>query len=400
MFKTKIRENAVNQVAFPILLSLSMAHLLNDAIQSLVAAVYPIIKDSFGLTFFQIGIITFCFQLSSSLFQPLVGVYTDKKPLPFALAIGMVFSFFGVVLLSQAWSFHVVLVSVVLLGIGSSVFHPEASRMTFIASGGKRGFAQSVFQVGGNLGSALGPLIAALIVAPYGQGNILWFAIAAFLAIVILYNVGNWYKPKALRERVLRKQKVKIFVEKSSMPHTKVMWGIGILLILVFSKFFYTASITSYYTFYLMSKFGVSIQDSQVYLFVYLFAAAAGTLLGGPLGDKFGRKIVIWLSILGVVPFALALPFLSLFWTVVFSAFIGLILSSAFPAILVFAQELLPGKVGTISGLFFGFAFGMAGVGSAIFGQIADSQSIEYVFRICSFLPLLGLVALFLPKTS
>lgn len=391
---------AINPLAMPILMAISSAHFLNDAIQSLVSAVYPILKDSFELSFFKIGLITFVFQLASSIFQPIVGYFSDKRPMPYGLAIGMLFSFLGIVLLSQAWTFELVLLAVALIGTGSSIFHPEASKITFLASGGRRSFAQSVFQVGGNLGSALGPLLAALIIAPYGQGNILWFGLIAFVAVIILFKIGKWYKPKALRIRVMKRQNIVTASEKSDLPRKTVVFGIIILLTLIFSKFVYTAGITSYYTFYLIDKFNVTVQDSQIYLFIYLFAVASGTLIGGALGDRFGRKKIIWMSILGAVPFALALPHLNLIWTIIFSGCIGFIISSAFPAIIVYATELLPGKVGTISGLFYGFAFGIAGLGSALLGQVADNTSIEYVFSLCAYLPLLGFVALLLPKAK
>jgi len=391
---------ATSSMVMPILIAISSAHFLNDAIQSLVSAIYPILKESFELTFFKIGLITFVFQLASSIFQPLVGYFSDQRPMPFGLAIGMLFSLVGIVLLSQAWSFAWLLISVAFIGTGSSIFHPEASKITFLASGGRRSFAQSVFQVGGNLGSALGPLLAAIIIAPYGQGNILWFAVIAFVALIIVFNIGRWYKPKTLRLRVIRRQNLSKENEKPMLPRRTVMFGIVILLLLIFSKFVYTAGISSYYTFYLMDKFQVSVQNSQIFLFIYLFAVAAGTMIGGAMGDRFGRKKIIWISILGAMPFALALPYLDLMWTIIFSGCIGFIISSAFPAIIVYATELLPGKVGTISGLFYGFAFGIAGLGSALLGQVADHTSIEYVFRLCAYLPLLGFVALLLPKAK
>lgn len=385
-----------NQTVYPILFAISFSHLLNDTIQSLIPAIYPLVKDSFSLTFGQIGLITFVFQLSSSLLQPIVGSITDKKPYPYALPIGMGFSLMGLVMLSLANSFTLVLVSVGLIGMGSAVFHPEASRMAHAAAGANRGMAQSIFQVGGNAGSSLGPLLAALIIAPFGRLNVIWFSFAALTAIIVLYRVGGWYKPKALRALVERKNKVNI--EKSSFSPKTITISVIVLLLLIFSKYFYFAGITSYYTFYLIDKFGLSIQSSQLYLFAFLFAVAAGTMVGGPIGDRVGRKYVIWASILGASPFALALPYANLFWTAVLSIIIGFIISSAFSAILVYAQELLPGKVGMVSGLFFGFAFGVAGVASALLGQLADKTSIEYVYHICSYLPLLGIVAAFLPN--
>lgn len=388
---------SVEQTIYPVLFALSFSHLLNDTIQSLIPAIYPIVKDSFQLSFSQIGVITLVFQLSSSLLQPVVGTLTDRRPYPYALPVGMGFSLLGLVLMSMAPSYLWILVSVALVGVGSSVFHPEASRMAYVASGGRRGFAQSLFQVGGNAGSAIGPLLAALIIAPYGQFNVIWFSIAALVAIVILYRIGKWYKPKSIRNYILRKNKVKEVVTQH-VPRRVVIVSIVVLLVLIFSKYFYFASLTSYYTFYLIDKFGVTVQQSQLYLFVFLFAVAAGTMIGGPVGDRIGRKYVIWLSILGASPFALALPYANLFWTVILSFVIGMVIASAFSAILVYAQELLPGNVGMVSGLFFGFAFGMGGIGSAVLGQLADRESISYVYHICSFLPLIGIVAAFLPN--
>src|SRR5690606_18375980 len=306
---------AVEQTIYPVLFALSFSHLLNDTIQSLIPAIYPLVKDSFRLSFSQIGLITLVFQLSSSLLQPIVGVLTDRKPYPYALPVGMGFSLVGLVLLAFAPSYAWVLVSVALVGVGSSVFHPEASRMAYVASGGRRGFAQSLFQVGGNAGSAIGPLLAALLIAPFGQYNVAWFSIAALTAIIILYRIGKWYKPKSIRNYILRKNKVKV-VTQQTLPRRTVVVSIVVLLILIFSKYFYLTSLTSYYTFYLIDKFGVSVQQSQVYLFVFLFAVAAGTMIGGPLGDRIGRKYVIWLSILGASPFTLVLPYANLLWTV------------------------------------------------------------------------------------
>ncbi len=382
------------KTVFPILFAISFSHLLNDTIQSLIPAIYPIVKDTFSLSFAQIGLITLTFQLAASLLQPFVGVYTDRKPQPYSLAIGMGFTLLGLVVLSRAPNFEVIIFSVALVGIGSSIFHPEASRMAHMASGGRRGFAQSVFQVGGNAGSSIGPLLAALIIVPYGQSNIIWFSVLALLAIFILINVGGWYKRK-IRIKARRPSMDAIHIQ--TLPRKKVIISVLILLVLIFSKYFYLASMSSYYTFYMIHKFGVSVQSSQVYLFIFLFSVAAGTLIGGPLGDKFGRKYVIWGSILGVAPFTLLLPHADLFWTAVLTIPIGLILASAFSAILVYAQELIPGKVGMIAGLFFGFAFGMGGVGSAVLGALADRTSIEYVFQICAFLPLIGLITWALP---
>lgn len=384
----------IEKTVFPILFALSFSHLLNDTIQSLIPAIYPIIKTSYHLSFSQIGLITLTFQLAASLLQPFVGLYTDKKPQPYSLAIGMGFTLIGLVSLSQSSHFYTILISVSFIGIGSSVFHPEASRMAHAASGGKRGLAQSVFQLGGNAGSALGPLLAAWIIVPYGQFSVVWFSVIALLAIVILTYVGNWYKAFMLS----RSKKINIQTVVNQFSRGKVIFLVCILLLLIFSKYFYMASLTNYFTFYLIDKFKVSVQTSQIYLFVFLFSVAAGTLLGGPIGDKIGRKYVIWASILGTAPFALLLPHANLFWIGVLIVPIGMILASAFSAILVYAQELIPGKVGLVAGLFFGFAFGMGGIGSALLGKLADSTSIEYVFNVCAFLPLIGLLTGFLPN--
>jgi len=384
----------IEKTVFPILFALSFSHLLNDTIQSLIPAIYPIIKTSYHLSFSQIGLITLTFQLAASLLQPFVGLYTDKKPQPYSLAIGMGFTLIGLVSLSQSTHFYTILLSVCFIGIGSSIFHPEASRMAHAASGGKRGLAQSVFQLGGNAGSSLGPLLAAWIIVPYGQFSVIWFSVIALLAIIILTYVGNWYKGFMLS----RSKKVNIQTVVNQFSRSKVIFSVCILLLLIFSKYFYMASLTNYFTFYLIDKFHVSVQTSQVYLFVFLFSVAAGTLLGGPIGDKIGRKYVIWASILGTAPFALLLPHASLFWVGVLIVPIGMILASAFSAILVYAQELIPGKVGLVAGLFFGFAFGMGGIGSALLGKLADSTSIEYVFNVCAFLPLIGLLTGFLPN--
>jgi FSR family fosmidomycin resistance protein-like MFS transporter len=386
----------VNNTAFVVLFALSFMHLSNDALQSLIPAIYPVVKESLNLNFSQIGLITLVFQLASSLLQPIVGWYTDKKPQPYSLPVGMSFSMIGIILLSLANSFPLVLIAVAFTGIGSSVLHPEASRLAYMASGGKTGLAQSIFQVGGNFGSSLGPLLAALIIVPYGQSNVIWFALLAFGTILVMLRISRWYKQNMYR---LKPQgQTPTSKGYGTLPKGKVVFAMGILLILIFSKYLYTASIASYYTFYLIDKFGVSIRESQYYLFAYLFSAAVGTFLGGPIGDRIGRKYVIWISILGVTPFTLLLPHVNLFWTCIFTILIGLILSSAFSAILVYAQELIPGKVGMIAGLFFGFAFGIAGIGSALMGKLADHTSIEHVYFICSFLPLIGLVTGFLPN--
>lgn len=392
-----LKENArtAGKTVFPILIAISSSHMLNDTLQSIIPAIYPVVKDSFKLSFTQIGLITLTFQLSASLFQPFVGYYTDRKPQPYSLAIGMAFTLIGLVLLSRAPSFEILIVAVALVGTGSSIFHPEASRVAHMASGGRRGFAQSVFQVGGNFGSSIGPLLAALIIVPYGQSNIIWFSLLALIAILLLIKVGEWYKRKV---RIKARRPGKEHHQVQVLSRNKTIFSVFILLILIFSKYIYLASMTSYYTFYTIHKFGVSVQDSQVYMFIFLFAVAAGTIIGGPLGDRIGRKYVIWASILGVAPFSLLLPHVNLFWTIILTIPIGLILASAFSAILVYAQELFPGKVGMISGLFFGFAFGMAGIGSAVLGQLADQTSIEYVYQVCAYLPLIGLITAFLPN--
>ena len=386
----------MNKTVYPILFAISFSHLLNDTIQSLIPAIYPILKRNYDLTFAQVGLITFTFQMAASLLQPFVGIYTDKKPQPYSLAAGMGFTLTGLVILSMSHHFYLVLVSVALIGIGSSVFHPESSRMAHSAAGGQPGLAQSIFQLGGNLGSSIGPLLAAWIIVPHGQISIAWFSLIALLAIFVLTKVGNWYKTFVIGRR--SKSKTQDAVFHPSFSKRKVYGSVVILLILIFSKYFYLAGFTSYFTFYLINKFHVGIQTSQIYLFVFLFSVAGGTLIGGPLGDRFGRKYVIWFSILGTAPFAMALPYANLFWTIVLVVPIGLILSSAFSAILVYAQELIPGKIGLVSGLFFGFAFGMGGIGSALLGNLADKTSIIYVFHICSFLPLIGIITGLLPN--
>jgi FSR family fosmidomycin resistance protein-like MFS transporter len=388
---------AVQATVFPILFIISFSHMLNDMMQSVISAVYPLIKDEFQLSFTEIGLITFTFQLTASLLQPFVGAYTDKKPLPMSLSIGMGFTFVGLILLSVAGSFAVVLVSVALVGVGSSVFHPESSRVAHMASGGKKGLAQSIFQVGGNAGSALGPLLAALIVMPFGMASVSWLSLAAVLGMVLLWRVGKWYQGHLY----LKQTKAAVATEhRPAISKTRVVVAIGILLLLIFSKYFYMASMTSYFTFFLMDKFSITAQESQVYLFAFLAAVAAGTILGGPVGDRFGRKFVIWFSILGVAPFTLLLPYVSLFWSVVLAAIIGVIIASAFSAILVYATELVPGKVGTVAGLFFGLAFGMGGLGSAVLGNLADHTSINFVFKLCAFLPLIGIVTGLLPEVE
>jgi FSR family fosmidomycin resistance protein-like MFS transporter len=386
---------AAEAATFAILVALSFSHLLNDMMQSLLPAIYPLLKTKFALDFGQIGLITFTFQITASLLQPVVGLYTDKRPMPFSLAVGMGFTLIGLLLLSGAASFAMLLTAAAMIGLGSSVFHPESSRVARMASGGRHGMAQSFFQVGGQAGQALGPLLAAFVVVPHGQGSVAWFALFALLGMVVLLNVGRWYR--AARQRIAARPRAAAHAG-STLSHRRVTASIVILLVLIFSKYFYMASLNTYYTFYLIHKFGVSVQTAQILLFVFLGAVAAGTFAGGPIGDRIGRKYVIWGSILGVLPFTLALPHASLAWTVVLSVLIGLILASAFSAILVYAQELLPGKVGTVSGMFFGFAFGMGGLGAALLGVLADRTSIDFVYSVCAFLPLLGLLTVFLPN--
>lgn len=385
---------AVKRTSFSILGAISVSHLLNDMIQSLILAIYPLLQAEFSLSFAQIGLITLTYQLTASLLQPLIGLYTDKHPQPYSLPIGMGFTLSGILLLAVATTFPVVLLAAALVGTGSSVFHPESSRVARMASGGRHGLAQSVFQVGGNFGSALGPLLAAILIAPYGKGNVGWFSLAALLAIVVLLQVSKWYQQQ---QKMTHGKIVKVSSAKV-LPKKTVISTLVILMVLIFSKYFYLTSISSYYTFYLMHKFGVSVQNAQIHLFAFLFAVAAGTIIGGPLGDRIGRKYVIWGSILGVAPFTLILPYASLYWTGVLTVIIGVILASAFSAILVYAQELIPGKVGMVSGLFFGFAFGMGGLGAAVLGYVADLTSIELVYQICAFLPLLGIFTALLPN--
>lgn len=375
--------------------AISLSHGLNDLVQSLIPAVYPLLKQEFALDFGQIGLITLMFQMTASLLQPFVGLYTDHRPMPFSLAIGMAITLVGLLLLSAAPSFGVILAAAALVGIGSSVFHPEASRVARLASGGRFGFAQSLFQVGGNGGSALGPLLAAFVVVPRGQGSIAWFSLVALVAILILTAVGRWY---AGQIGGTRQKPAGAAIQP--LPRRKVVVSLGVLMMLVFSKYLYLSSINSFYPFYLMTKFGVDKQDALIRLFIFLAAVAAGTIVGGPLGDRFGRKLVIWGSILGVLPFTLMLPFADLLWTTILSVVIGLILASAFSAILVFAQELVPGKVGMVSGLFFGMAFGMAGIGAALLGILADHTSITFVYKVCAYLPVLGILAYFLPDAT
>ena len=384
----------VQRTVYSVLGAISFSHLLNDMIQSLILAIYPMLKDNFSLSFGQIGLITLTYQITASLLQPFVGIYTDKHPKPYSLPVGMGFTLAGLLLMSVAPSFGVLLVAAALVGCGSSVFHPESSRVARMASGGRHGLAQSLFQVGGNAGSSLGPLLAALIVIPHGQRSIAWFSVAALVAMVVLTQIGRWYK------RHPSVKKARGSTAHATLSRNKVIFAMGVLMLLVFSKYFYLASINSYFTFYLIDKFHLPVQAAQIHLFVFLAAVAAGTVIGGPIGDRIGRKYVIWASILGVAPFTLLLPYANLFWTGVLTVVIGVVLASAFSAIIVYAQELIPGKVGMVAGLFFGFAFGMGGVGAAVLGQLADATSITYVYKICSFLPLIGMLTVFLPDVE
>jgi FSR family fosmidomycin resistance protein-like MFS transporter len=382
--------------ALPVLLAISFCHLLNDMMQALLPAMYPMLKTGFHLDFGQIGLITFTFQLTASLLQPVIGLYTDHHPKPYSLMIGMTFTFVGHLFLSAARTYPGLLVSAGLIGLGSAVFHPESSRVARMASGGRHGFAQSLFQVGGNTGSSVGPLVAAFVVLPRGQGSVAWFSVAALTAILVLWRVGRWYQRRGTRNPSAHIAST----PQHALPPAKVRLALAVLVMLIFSKYIYLVSISSYFTFYLIHRFGVSVQSAQLHLFAFLAAVAAGTIIGGPVGDRFGRKLVIWCSILGVLPFTLALPHVGLAWTGVLSAVIGFILASAFSAILVYAQELVPGRVGLISGLFFGLAFGIAGIGAAALGQLADHTSIEFVYRLCAYLPALGLLTAWLPDVE
>lgn len=378
--------------AYAVILAVSFCHLINDIMQSLLSAIYPMLKSDYGLDFWQIGLLTMTFQVTASLLQPAIGIYTDKRPLPYSLPVGMGSTLIGLMFLAFAGQYALLLVGAALVGLGSAVFHPESSRVARLASGGKYGLAQSLFQVGGNFGQALGPLLAAFIVVPRGQSSVAWFSVAALVGMIVLWQVGTWYsnhrKANANRPASIPKQ---------TLPRRTIVVALVVLAILTFSKNVYMASISSFYTFYVIEKFGVSVQMSQVLLFVFLGGAAVGTIVGGPIGDRFGAKTVIWFSILGVLPFTLVLPFADLTWTVVLSFVIGLVMASAFPAIVVFAQELLPGRVGMVAGIFFGLAFGMAGIAAAVLGVVADARGIEYVYAVCSVLPLLGLLTIFLP---
>ncbi len=381
------------RTALGILMAISAGHLLNDMLQSLLPAIYPMIAHEFGLSFTRIGLLTLTYQLTASILQPVVGLTTDRHPLPYSLPVGMASTLAGLVLLSVAGGYPALLAGAALMGVGSSIFHPEASRVARMASGGRHGLAQSLFQVGGNFGTSLGPLLAAFLVLPGGLASIRWAAVAAVLGNVLLTRVGAWYMARHRAPSARRARRAEV-----PPPSRRVAAVLGILLVLIFSKFFYMASLSSYYTFFLMEKFHIGVENAQIHLFVFLGAVAAGTIIGGPVGDRFGRRRVIWASILGVLPFTLALPHVGLWWTGVLSVPIGIILASAFPAIVVYAQELMPGRVGAVAGMMFGFAFGMGGIGAAVLGRLADLAGIEAVYRICSFLPLLGGLALFLPE--
>jgi FSR family fosmidomycin resistance protein-like MFS transporter len=386
---------SAGRTTFTILAAISFCHLLNDMMQSLLPALYPMLKSSYSLSFGQIGLLTFTFQVTASLLQPVVGSYTDRKPRPYSLAAGMGFTLAGLVLLAFAGNYALLLIGAAAIGTGSSVFHPESSRVARMASGGQHGLAQSVFQVGGNVGSAIGPLLAAFIVLPRGQGSVAWFSLTAMLGMFVLFRVGHWYKAHGIAQL-----KPRGGAATAPVHPRRVAGAIAVLLALIFSKYFYLASLSSYYTFYLISRFHMSVQAAQLRLFVFLAAVALGTIVGGPLGDRIGRKYIIWASILGVLPFTLLLPHANQFWTTVLTVPIGMILASAFPAIVVYAQELLPGRTGTVAGLFFGFAFGMGGIGAAVLGELADAVGIDTVYEVCAFLPLIGLLAALLPDVE
>ncbi len=385
----------VREIVYRILLMISFCHLLNDTVQTTVMAYYPVLKSNFHLSFARVGLITLTNQITASILQPIIGMYTDRTPRPFSLAAGMAVTTLGLISWSVAHDFYMLLFSAALIGVGSAIFHPESSRVARMASGGQHGLAQSIFQVGGNAGGSIGPLLAAFIVVPLGQSSLRYFSLLSLLALLLLVGVGAWYK----RRGPLKPKATAVRVEGSDLvlSRRKVAFSITILLVLIFSKYVYLSSLTVYFTFYLIGKFHMSVQAAQVHLFLFLGAVAAGTLAGGPIGDRIGRKYVIWCSILGVLPFTLALPYANLFWTTVLTIVIGLVLASAFSAIIVFAQELVPGRIGMISGLFFGFAFGIGGLSAAVLGKVADLRSIDFVYHVCSFLPLIGLATAFLP---
>jgi len=388
-------KTVVQNTTFTVLFAISFCHLLNDMMQAVLPAIYPTLKTSFHLSFAQVGLVTTAFQCTASLLQPWVGYLSDKKPAPYSLAVGMIATLVGMIALSLAWSYAMLLIAAMLIGIGSSVFHPESARVARMASGGRFGLAQAMFQVGGNSGSALGPLTAAIVVASWGQKGVVLYTAAAVLGIIILFQVGHWYKNHGLRR--MRNAKTAAPLDYS---RAKVAASVAILLLLIFSKYFYLVSINTYFTFYLIHTFNISVASAQIHLFAFLAAVAVGTFVGGPIGDRFGRKYVIWFSILGMLPFTLMLPFANLFWTGILSVIIGLVMASAFPAIVVYAQELLPGRLGMVSGLFYGFAFGMGGLGAALLGALADATSITFVYKVCAFLPMIGLLTVFLPNLA
>jgi FSR family fosmidomycin resistance protein-like MFS transporter len=396
MSEAVIARSRVGATVFPILGAISFCHMLNDMMQALLPAIYPILKGGFDLSFGQIGLLTLTYQITASLLQPLVGLYTDRRPQPYSLPFGMGSTMLGLITLAYAPNYPTLLAGSALLGVGSSIFHPESSRIARLASGGAHGLAQSLFQVGGNFGQALSPLLAALLIIPHGRGAVAWFAFAALLGMAILTALSRWYENRSGMRFAARR----LEVARSDLSRNQVVKAIAVLIALIFSKYFYLASLTSYYIFYLMGRFQLSAQAAQLYLFVFLAAVAAGTIIGGPVGDRFGRKTVIWGSILGVLPFTLALPYVGLAATVALTVVIGLVLSSAFSAIVVYAQELMPGRVGAVSGLFYGLAFGMAGLGAAVLGLLADWTSIDFVYRLCAFLPLIGLLTAFLPNVD
>ena len=385
--------SAAQKTAFAVIFAVAACHLINDIMQSLLSAIYPFLKENYGLDYVQIGLLTFTFQVTASLLQPVIGIYTDKRPLPYSIAAGMGSTAIGLIVLGFAQDYWLLLVGSALIGFGSAVFHPESSRVARLASGGRHGFAQSTFQVGGNTGSAVGPLLAAFVVVPRGQTSVAWFAIAAVVGMVILTWVGRWYSEH-------RRQSANRPPVSTVLPFDRqtTLIALIVLTLLTFTKNIYMAGVSSYYTFYLIDRFGVDVQQSQLLLFLFLGASALGVFIGGPIGDKWGAKFVIWFSILGVLPFTLLLPYASLFWTDVLTVIIGLVMASAFSAIVVFAQELVPGRVGAVSGLFFGFAFGFGGIGAALLGQLADATSIDFVYKVCSFLPAIGLLTAFLPN--
>lgn len=399
MAKAETKTMSTNSTVFPILFAISIVHLLNDTMQSTVSALFPILKDTMELTYGQIGLIAFAMNMTASILQPAVGLSSDLKPRPMILPVGVIFTLVGVIGLALAPNFAMILLAVIAMGVGSAIFHPESSRVAYLAAGGQRGLAQSIFQVGGNIGSSLGPIMTALIFVRIGQHSVIWFALAAIAAMVIQYYVAGWYGRQLLVPRTGGAGKVNRAVNRTNeLSQSRIVWALVILVFLVFSKHVYMSSITSFYTFFLIDDYGVSVQHSQWFLFAFLAASAAGTFFGGPLADRYGRRKIIWLSILGTAPFSIALPYANLFWSAVLCVCAGFVLSSAFSIIVVYAQELLPGKVGLVSGLFFGLAFGLGGLGSAVLGWIADATSIAFMMKLCAYLPLLGVLAILLPR--